>query len=230
MDAVRAALDREGFAHLGRVLDDGALAAARVAATAHLEGRGAVSEVGQIAVDLSRHTPECRALLPRLAAPVRALLGEPEVVLFQDLVVDKRLASAPLTWHRDAAHLPLDDDRGLIMWVALDDAGVDDGCLRYIAGSQGSRDGGAFDPARVAPPVAGAVVPAPIAAGDALVHSLRIWHDSPASRSGRHRRGWSLWWVRAGARWAPERTDHPFLRELSPVSGEPLAGDRFPRF
>ena len=230
MQSVRDALGREGFANLGRVLDDAELASARAAASAHLDGHGARSDLGTIAVDLSRHTPACAALLPRLAAPVRALLGEPSVVLFQDLVVDKLRGREPVTWHRDAAHLPLDDDDGLIMWVALDDASEADGCLRYIAGSQASRDGGSYDAARIAPPVPGAVVAAPVIAGEALVHSLRIWHDSPASRTGRQRRGWSLWWVRPNARWAPARTDHPFLRELSPAAGDSLAVDRFPRF
>jgi ectoine hydroxylase-related dioxygenase (phytanoyl-CoA dioxygenase family) len=230
MDAARDALGRDGFASLGRVLEPAELEPLRAAASAHLVERGARSDVGEIAMDLARHAPACAALLPRLAAPVRALLGEPEVVLFHDLVFDKRLGRAPLTWHRDAAHLPLDDDDGLILWVALDEASEADGCLRYLAGSQTSTEGGAYDPARTAPPVPGAVVPAPIAAGEALVHSLRVWHDSPASVTGRHRRGWSLCWVRPRARWAPERAGHPFVLELSPVAGEELAKERFPRF
>ena len=230
MEAARAALARDGFAGIGRVLGDVDVAAAREAATAHLDGLGAVSDLGVIAVDLSRHAVTCRELLPRLAAPARALLDEAEVVLFQDLVVDKRRGTAPVTWHRDAAHLPLDDDDGLIMWVALDDAGEEDGCLRYLAGSHTSGEGGSYDPERREPPVPGAVVAAPVAAGHAVVHSPRTWHDSPPSRTGRPRRGWSLWWVRPRARWAPDRTAHPFLRELSPRAGDPLLPDRFWRF
>jgi ectoine hydroxylase-related dioxygenase (phytanoyl-CoA dioxygenase family) len=161
---------------------------------------------------------------------VRALLGEDEVVLFQDLVVDKRGSTAALAWHRDAAHLPLDDDGGLTLWLALDDAGEADGCLRYVAGSQTSDAGGDYDPARLAPPVPGAIVAAPAAAGEALVHSPRVWHESPPSRRGRPRLGWSLWWARPRARWAPDRTAHPYLLELAPAAGDALEPARFPRF
>jgi ectoine hydroxylase-related dioxygenase (phytanoyl-CoA dioxygenase family) len=197
------------FAVLGRVLDSSALEAIRAEADAHLAARGAPSEYGVIALDLARHGEAARASLASLGARVAAQLDEDEVVLFQDLAIDKPPGAPELFWHRDADHLPLDDDGGLTMWIALDDADEANGCLRYRTGED--------------------IAHVPLRAGEAVVHAPTVLHGSPPNVSSRRRRGWSLWWARPRARWRLDGKPHPFLYELGPAHGDPLVGARFVR-
>ena len=199
----------DSFARLGRVLDEAALQVIRDEADAHLAARGAPSEYGVIALDLARHGAASRAALPPLGARVAALLDEDEVVLFQDLAIDKPPGAPELFWHRDVDHLPLDDDGGLTMWIALDDADEANGCLRYQRGDE--------------------IAHVPLRAGEALVHAPTVLHGSPPNTTTRRRRGWSLWWARPRARWRLDGKPHPFLYELGPAHGDPLVGARFVR-
>ena len=182
-----------------------------------------------------------RALLPGLAAIARAALDAPEVIVFQDLVIAKLPdGGTTIPYHQDQASLPLDRE-ALVAWVALDDAEIERGCMHYVRGSHllGHRRPAAFTGATCSaeaaalPPIdldGREVVAAPVRAGEVLLHSSMTWHGSPPNRTGLPRRAWSVWFVHPDARWAPDRAPHPFVFELSPAAGAPLAAPRFPRY
>ena len=243
LDDPAVALERDGFAAAGRVLDDEQLARARDAADALLAEHGARSEFGVIALDAWRRAPAFRELLAPVAAVACEAAGTEALVVFQDLVIDKPQTpeAIVLPWHQDGAYLPLDRADGLVAWVALDDAAAESGCMRYVPGSHrmGERRGPDEFAGRGAPPGDDLppmdpdglpVVVAETPAGSAWLHGPLTWHASPPNRAARSRRAWCVWFVREGTRWAPERAPHPYLHELRPAAGAPLTGDRFPRF
>jgi len=221
------------------VLDCAEVADAQDAADALLAEHGARSDYGVIALEAWRRQPVFERLLAPLARVACELLATDVVVTFQDLVIDKPpSAETALPWHQDQAYLPLDRDDGVVAWVALDDADVARGCLRYVPGShrlglRGPADfPGAPRGAGDAAPIDAAghpIVAAEAAAGEAWFHHPLIWHSSPPNRAAANRRAWSVWFVREDTRWAPERAQHPYLLELGPGAGDRLDPVRFPR-
>ena len=237
-------LARDGFAALGPVLAAPALARVSRAVNALLAGRAA-SEHGVIVHNAYRRAAALAdvALDGALATAVADLVGD-DVVLFQDHVIAKPPGTAAaIAWHQDFGYWPLDAPRGLTVWIALDDAGADNGCLHYVAGSHrlGERRAADFAPGAPQPgwagrglaPIAvdaGVAVAAAVAAGAALVHDPLVWHMSPPNRSPRPRRAWSLSWIAAGVAWAPDHAPHPYTSQGGVRAGAPVDGPDFPRF
>lgn len=239
-DRCAGALRDDGFCATEQILTPPQLAAARDATDRLVAGYGASSEYGVISLDAWRREPVLRELLPSVARVARELMGLSEVLVFQDLVIDKpSTATAPMPYHQDQSYLPLDRDDGLVAWVALDDADAERGCLHYAAGTHRL---GARRPARFSdapqrdshlPPIdidGRAVVAVAAEAGQALFHSPLVWHGSPPNSTALPRRAWSIYFLHPDVRWAPDRAAHPYLLELAPVPGARVAGERFPLF
>jgi hypothetical protein len=73
------------------------------------------------------------------AASVAAQLCGADMVLDYDQLVAKRprKADAVFHWHQDLAYWPVTDDtRTASFWLALDDATLANGCMRFVRGSQ----------------------------------------------------------------------------------------------
>ena len=72
---------------------------------------------------------------PRLLGPVSALLG-PDLKLFRDALMMKpaRHGSAK-PYHQDSAYWAIDPPELCSAWIALDDATLDNGCMRVLPGS-----------------------------------------------------------------------------------------------
>ena len=148
-----------------------------------------------------RYHPPLRDNLYELrAASVAAQLCGPDMELDYDQFVAKRphKSDAVFHWHQDLAYWPVTPDtRTASFWLALDDATVANGCMRFVSGSQrephlrehrpmaGDRDKShtlvaVVDEARER------VVPAEIRRGDVTVHHERAVHGS----SGNGTAGW----------------------------------------
>jgi phytanoyl-CoA dioxygenase PhyH len=241
------ALAVDGFASLGPVLDGGALASLRGAVDGHLAGLSPAPH-GIIVHNLWRRLPAVAAVLEtgQLGRIAAALLGAEEVVLFQDHLIAKTAgAASPVAWHQDYAYWPLDRPAGVTIWIALDDAAEENGCLRYVPGTHraGERRAAAFvagaaQPARDLPVLeaeaeaemaAGRVVAVPVAAGAAVAHDPLVWHMSPGNRTAAPRRAWSLSWILPAVRWAPGHAPHPYNLSVA-AAGAPVEGAIFPRF
>jgi ectoine hydroxylase-related dioxygenase (phytanoyl-CoA dioxygenase family) len=236
-------LAADGFAAIGRVLDDDDLAALRAAADA-LTGAAAPGPYGRIVHDPWRRAPAFAERVARAAPAAIAAAGH-ALVLFQDHVIAKTPgATGAIHWHQDYAYWPLDAPAGLTLWIALDDADGDNGCLRYRPGTHrlGERraadfvDGGATMPRR--PDLApldddlggGDAIAVPVLAGHAIVHHPLVWHMSAGNASSRPRRAWSITWLAPDVRWDPAHAPHPFTVMSSRQRGDALDPERFPRF
>lgn len=137
------------------------------------------------------------AQAPELVRALKAVIGE-SVVFMSDKVVFKNASTdfgSP--WHQDYSYWH--GSHKYSVWIALDDANPDNGCLRVIPGSHRSTvshdgeasDGHGFDHRLNEADIdAAQVVDFPASKGDALVFHDLLLHASYPNRSGADR--WAL--------------------------------------
>jgi phytanoyl-CoA hydroxylase len=141
------------------------------------------------AADL-RRLVEAREGIRRI---VEGLIG-PNAILFQEMALVKPpFVGSEKPWHQDNAYFsvaPLDSIVGV--WIALDDAGVENGCMHVIPGGHTigplqhfhGRDceiiEGKLDTSKA--------VPVPIPAGGAMFFYGLLPHETPPNRSAQRRR------------------------------------------
>jgi ectoine hydroxylase-related dioxygenase (phytanoyl-CoA dioxygenase family) len=140
-----------GYLIVRHALDRRLLDAVRAEATAICRGdRGAIAGVTPAADEdeavvlrryLCIHFPHKLSPLlldvARLPAVVDRLTGVvgPNVKLVQSMLFIKSEKMPGQAWHQDESHIPTRDRSLTAVWIALDDATVDNGCLWVIPGS-----------------------------------------------------------------------------------------------
>lgn len=156
----------------------------------------------------------------RLAA--RLLGGEPSELRGWGHMIRKPPGiGAPLPWHQDEAYWdPAFEYEALGVWLTLDPATRESGCLSFIPGSHRGavrvhRHVG-DDPAvhaLVTDDVDARLACAlPVPAGGAIFHHCRVLHSSGANTSARVRRAWANEFQRA-PRARAERIERPWIDE-----------------
>lgn len=141
------------------------------------------------------HEPRLEAVAqdPRLLALLARLFGEPPVI-FQEMALLKPAGvGSEKPWHQDNAYFDIEPASLVIgVWVALDEALAENGCMHLIPGSHRRgphphfqrRDWQLCD---TDIPVADDVV-VPLAPGGALIFQGLLFHGTPANRSPLRRR------------------------------------------
>ncbi|MFC4303735.1 phytanoyl-CoA dioxygenase family protein [Cohnella boryungensis] len=137
------------------------------------------------------------AYQPKLLAAIREILGE-EPMLVQDMALLKPPhVGGEKPWHQDMAYGPLAFEKPVVgVWIALDEAALDNGCMHVIPRSH--MDGGVPHYAvrdwqicdtnvRVEQDVA-----VPLPPGGALFFHGMIHHGTPPNKSGKRRRALQL--------------------------------------
>jgi phytanoyl-CoA hydroxylase len=126
---------------------------------------------------------------------VRGMLGD-DIAFDFDMLIDKAPRSeTPTPWHQDCAYWPsLPDQRAVSVWIALDDATLENGCMWFVARSHqnemrphrpSGKGGGALE-CDGSEQEATAV---PLPAGGCTFHGGRTLHYSRGnSTADRHRR------------------------------------------
>jgi phytanoyl-CoA hydroxylase len=78
---------------------------------------------------------------PKLLDMIESLLG-PDVVLLYSHIMNKKPGGLRVAWHQDGPYWHRVEPKiAVTAWIALDDATVENGCMRVIPGShQGHRD------------------------------------------------------------------------------------------
>ncbi|MBD0692246.1 SnoK-like protein [Streptomyces sp. CBMA123] len=132
-------------------------------------------------------------------ALARELIGEDATLDFDMLIHKAPRTAVPTPWHQDAAYwIDLPDTRAVSIWVALDDAGPDNGCMWYVRGShtrplrphRPTSDGRNIEcDCSEDEPGATAV---PVTAGQGVAHSGSTLHYSRGNTSDRVRRAYIL--------------------------------------
>ncbi|MBC7510805.1 MAG: phytanoyl-CoA dioxygenase family protein, partial [Ferruginibacter sp.] len=74
----------------------------------------------------------------RLGKMAAELSGSDGIRIWHDQALIKKPWANPTSWHLDTPYWSFSDRRALSIWVALDDATYENGCLFFIPGSQKS--------------------------------------------------------------------------------------------
>ncbi len=140
---------------------------------------------------------------PAILDMVAQLIG-PDIALWNMSFFAKPALNGKTTpWHQDGAYWPIRPLATCTVWIAVDEATPENGCMRFIPGSHRARelaghhrrdgddvtlhqelDADAFDPAEA--------VDVALEAGAISLHDVYLFHGSEANRSDKPRRGMTL--------------------------------------
>lgn len=132
----------------------------------------------------------------RLGKMAAELAGAEGIRIWHDQALIKRPWANPTSWHLDTPYWSFSDRRALSIWVALDDATLENGCLFFIPGSHktttfenpgiGKNMGAIFDyyPVFRSTPAVSAVMKA----GSCSFHNGLTIHGAHANMTPRSRR------------------------------------------
>jgi phytanoyl-CoA hydroxylase len=138
---------------------------------------------------------------------VADLAGVDGVRIWHDQALIKEPYANPTAFHLDVPYWSFTSADAITIWLALDDATLENGCLYYVPGSHlartfdnvgiGSRLGALFE---VYPDWAGvAPVPCPVRAGGALFHNGLTFHGAGANMTPGRRRAMTCAYMPEGA-------------------------------
>jgi non-haem Fe2+, alpha-ketoglutarate-dependent halogenase len=152
---------------------------------------------------------------PRVAGIVRDLLGENVIGWGSHFFCKLPGDGKRVSWHQDASYWPLTPSKAVTIWLAIDDASVENACMRYIPGSHllghltytltENDDENVLNQTVEGVEALGEPVNVELKAGEASLHSDLLLHGSEANTSNRRRCGLTLRYttadVRAGLDW-----------------------------
>jgi hypothetical protein len=186
---------------------------------------------------LIRVDDDMRRLLldPQLGDVAAQLTGVERMRLWNDQALFKPPWGNPTAWHLDAPYWSFDDRHALTIWVALDAATLENGCLWYLPGTHatarfdafelGSNLGAIFD----AYPQWRTVesVPAVLPAGGAVWHTGLVAHGAGANMTPRGRRAMTCAYMPDGVTYNGKRDEFVFTEEQAAAMavGDPLHDD-----
>ncbi len=163
-------------------------------------------------------------------AVAQQLLGAEATLWFEHAISKPALHGAATPWHQDEAHR---NDRGVAyrqisFWLPLQEATVENGCLRYIPGSHRgpllTHRSPNNDPRIMALECAGGFDAAeeeflPLSAGDACVHDSLTLHGAGANRTEHPRRAYIMAF-RGAVRATPDFQGYPWNLEKHTAADE----------
>ena len=184
---------------------------------------------------------------PRIVDMMEQLLG-PDVILWGSNLFHKRPIAGPATpWHRDGAHWVMRPLVTASAWIAVTDAMLDNGCLRFIPGSHAAKElGEHYDSTEPGLLFPGSIrehefdendaVDIEVEAGQMILFDAHTIHGARANHENRERTGYSLRFMPATSHFnhnAAVRRDTPgsaqHTRPLVLVRGVDRADNDFQR-
>jgi phytanoyl-CoA hydroxylase len=163
---------------------------------------------------------------PRLVAILDALLG-PGARLLQSMALVKPPGiGSPKDWHQDLPYFLLDPPDSCVgIWVALDPATRDNGCMEMVPGSH--RQGvvehvqgptGWRLPDTAAARAQAAAVALPVDPGSAIVFHAGVLHFTGPNRTATRRRAFQYHYVPATTKVGPPAVAHPLIGVRPPLA------------
>src|SRR6266540_22480 len=152
---------------------------------------------------------------PRIVACVKDLLGENVIAWGSHFFCKLPGDGKRVSWHQDAGYWPLTPSKAVTAWLAIDDADVENACMRFIPGShhyghltyhltEETEDAVLNQKVENAEEF-GKPVDDVLKAGEISLHSDLLLHGSQPNHSDRRRCGLTLRYcaadVRAGMGW-----------------------------
>ena len=152
---------------------------------------------------------------PRIVAHINDLLGEDVIGWGSHFFCKMPGDGKRVSWHQDASYWPLTPSKAVTAWLAIDDASVENACMRYIPGTHlhghltytlsEEDDANVLNQTVTGADQFGEPVEVELQAGEMSLHSDLLLHGSEANQSDRRRCGLTLRYcpadVRAGLGW-----------------------------
>lgn len=146
----------------------------------------------------------------RIVACVKDLLGENVVGWGSHFFCKMPHDGKAVAWHQDASYWPLTPSKAVTVWLAIDDADVENACMRFIAGSHhfghltyrpsSAAEHNVLNQTIDNPLQYGSEVCDELKAGEVSLHSDLLLHGSEANDSDRRRCGLTLRYCTADVR------------------------------
>ena len=152
---------------------------------------------------------------PGIVARIKDLLGEDVIAWGSHFFCKMPGDGKRVSWHQDSSYWPLTPSMAVTAWLAIDDATVENACMRYIPGTHHlghltytlSENDEANVLNQTVPEAEnlGEPVNVELKAGEISIHSDLLLHGSEANQSNKRRCGLTLRYcpakVRAGLGW-----------------------------
>lgn len=152
---------------------------------------------------------------PRIVACVKDLLGENVIGWGSHYFCKMPHDGKSVAWHQDSSYWPLSSSKTVTVWLAVDDADVENACMWFIPGSHthghiayetsSDAEGNVLNQTIKDVEQFGETVPVELKAGEISLHSDLLLHGSQANKSDRRRCGLTLRYctpdVHAGENW-----------------------------
>ncbi len=139
---------------------------------------------------------------PKIVAYVQDILGSNVVGWGSHFFCKMPHDGKQVAWHQDASYWPLTPTKAVTVWLAIDDADVENACMRFIKGSQhfghltyrpsDSTEHNVLNQTIENPEQFGDPVDDILKAGEASLHNDLLLHGSEANESDRRRCGLTL--------------------------------------
>ena len=139
---------------------------------------------------------------PRIVALVKDLLGENVIAWGSHFFCKMPRDGKTVSWHQDASYWPLTPARAVTVWLAIDDADVENACMKFIPGSHHyghltyrmseDSESNVLDQTVENAEGIGKPVYDELRAGECSIHSDLLLHGSEANNSDRRRCGLTL--------------------------------------
>ncbi|HTX38282.1 MAG TPA: phytanoyl-CoA dioxygenase family protein [Bryobacteraceae bacterium] len=147
---------------------------------------------------------------PRIVSYVKDLLGEDVIGWGSHFFCKMPGDGKRVSWHQDASYWPLTPSKAVTVWLAIDDATIENACMRFIPGTHWfghltytlteDDDSNVLNQTVAGVEQFAAPVDNQLRAGEISMHSDLLVHGSEANASTRRRCGLTLRYCRAEVR------------------------------
>lgn len=152
---------------------------------------------------------------PRIVTRIKDLLGENVIAWGSHFFCKMPGDGKRVSWHQDSSYWPLTPSMAVTAWLAIDDATVENACMRYIPGTHQfghltytlseTDEANVLNQTVEGAESFGEPVNVELKAGEISIHSDLLLHGSEANGSNKRRCGLTLRYcpavVRAGLGW-----------------------------
>src|SRR5579863_7835411 len=147
---------------------------------------------------------------PRIVGRIKDLLGEDVIAWGSHFFCKMPGDGKRVSWHQDASYWPLTPSKAVTAWLAIDDATVENACMRFIPGSHRlghltytlseNDEANVLNQTVAGVDELGPPVNVELHAGEISIHSDLLLHGSESNQSNRRRCGLTLRYCPADVR------------------------------
>ncbi len=146
----------------------------------------------------------------RIVDRVKDLLGEDVIAWGSHFFCKMPGDGKRVSWHQDSSYWPLTPSKAVTAWLAIDDASVENACMRFIPASHHlghltytlseTDEANVLNQTVVGAETLGQPVDVELKAGEISIHSDLLLHGSEANQSSKRRCGLTLRYCPASVR------------------------------